>query len=207
MILALDTATTTGWAAGRPGERPIWGARRFPGGSTGEMLTIFRAWLESRCDELRPALIAFESPYIPRPSARFRGAPPLNPLTLRRLLAIVGMVEAVAWQRQIDCIERNPSEIAKFFLGNSRQGGRDAKKAATIKMCAIYGWQTVSDDAADALALWTMAEALTAPQLAARRGAGPLFIPTKENAPGASRGARSVKENPAPCQGQARSII
>jgi hypothetical protein len=176
MILALDQATVTGWAAGEPGTRPVWGARAFRARSTGEMLSLFRNWLIARCEEFHPSLICFESPYIPRGKPR-NGSPPLNPLTLRRLLAIAGTIEAVAWDQRIRCLEARAPEIEKFFVGRATRGDRAAKKKNTVSMCATYGWNTVSDDAADALALWAMAEATIAPALAQKRGAGPLFVP------------------------------
>ena len=170
MILALDTATTVGWAAGRPGETPVWGERSFDGrGGNGEVIGKFRQWLNQRCYDLKPTLIVFEAPYIP---GRFGKGPPMNAATLRRLLALAGEVEAVAWELRIRCLEATVGEISKFFLGNARQGGREAKKAATIKMCGLYGWETVSDNAADGLALWAYAEFVVSPEIASRRLAG-----------------------------------
>jgi hypothetical protein len=111
------------------------------------------------------------------------------------------MIEAVCWRQQIEVYEARPSEISKFFLGNAKQGGRANKKAATIKMCRLYGWDTVSDDAADALALFAYAEHTIAPQIGSRRHAsagrelplhGTLEIPrersgTAREAPGTNR--------------------
>ena len=76
-LLALDVATTTGWAYGAPGERPAWGHFRagMRGAAAGEVLALFRAWLEERCTAWRPSWIAFESPYVPRVTpARIRTA-------------------------------------------------------------------------------------------------------------------------------------
>lgn len=174
MILALDTATVTGWAAGNPGERPQWGSRHFiVKGGNGEVIAQFRHWLEARCDELRPDLVVFESPWVPRGLMS-------NALTLRRLMALAVTVEAVAWERRIKCREATPIEIAKFFIGT---GGlkREAKKAATIEMCRRYGFDVSDDNSADALALWCMAEARLSPAAARDRGVGPLFL--KNDAP------------------------
>jgi hypothetical protein len=185
MILTLDTATTTGWAAGVAGGSPEWGARTFAG-STGEVIGTFRYWLDARCTELRPSLIVFEAPYVPRVQkwTGKGGSPPMNPLTLRRLLSLAGQVEAVAWEHRIECREVTPREIAKFFLGSGRLMRRVEKKAATVQMCGVYGWHTVSEDAADALAIWAMAEATVSPAAArARRGEGPLFIPSNGERP------------------------
>lgn len=189
MILALDTATTTGWAAGKPGDTPKCGARRFGGGSTGEVIGLFRYWLNGRCDEFDPTLIVFEKPYIPRGG---RKGPMIPEATIRRLLGIAAQVEAVAWERKIACREASPLEIARFFIGTQTLK-RAEKKAATIAMCGRYGWLTESDDVADALALWAMAEATIAPKLAARRGEGPLFIPQTASAPRSARTRGALK--------------
>lgn len=181
MILALDTATVTGWAAGRPGSAPTWGARSFRGDSTGEIIAQFRYWLEARIVEHKPTLICFEAPYIPRQGPKFTG-PPLNAITLRRLLALAATVEAAAWEHRIPCREKTPLEISKFFIGTARLK-RVEKKAATVDMCRAYGWETVSEDAADALALWAMAEAALDPAAARARGIGPLFVPTAKKKP------------------------
>lgn len=169
VVLALDTATTVGFAFGEIGATPTWGAWNFTSkGGTGEVLHKFRRQLVATCDEVKPILIVYESPYVPR---QFYNGPPINPTTLRRLFALVGVVDEVAWGLGVECLEATVPEIAKFFLGNAKQGGRAAKKAATIKMCQLYGWDTVSDDAADALALWCLAEHTIAPQIGSRRSA------------------------------------
>ena len=62
-------------------------------------------------------------------------------------------------------------------------------------MCRRYGWDVEdNDDAADSLALWHYAESNVAPDIALRRGAGPLFLPEKPNAPPivTDRGALSL---------------
>lgn len=185
MIIALDIATAVGWASGRPGDEPEWGARNFAGkGGTGEVVAKFRAWINERCYTLKPTLVVFESPYVPVPrAARFvragtdpasapPGPPPMNPLVLRRLLGMIATVEAVCFELRIPCAESTSAEITKFFTGRARWGSREAKKAETIRVCSIYGWTTVSDDAADALALWHLAEFKVSPEIASRRRAG-----------------------------------
>jgi hypothetical protein len=196
MILALDTATVTGWAAGNPGDEPTWGSRDFtsPGGN-GEVIAKFRHSLNGLCYKFKPTTIVFESPYIPRPNFNRRpgaGPPPMNALTLRRLLTLTGIVEEVAWELRIECLEATAAEIMKFFLGTGRvAGGRPAKKAATIAMCQRYGWATVDEDACDALALWTMAEGIIDPRAASRRGDGPLFIAPRPRSSGVKLGGKS----------------
>lgn len=219
MILALDSATTCGFAYGRPGEQPVWGAWNFTSkGGTGEVLHKFRRRLVATCEEIKPTLIVFESPYIPRQFYQAQDdGPPLNAKTLRRLYQLVGVVEEVAFGRKVECLEATVSEIASFFLGNARQGGREAKKAATIKMCRLCGWHTISDDAADALALWCLAEHTIQPQIGSRRSAsahrelpihGTLAAPAeKSDAPKAATPGRRSKAPEGQNQCQSRLII
>jgi len=189
-ILALDVATTTGWAYGLPGARPQWGHFRAgkPGTPSGAIAAAFRTWLDDRCEEWQPRAVVFESPYVPEVTPRRvrttqgravwtmpGGQPPININTLRRLITLCGLVEMTAAERRLVCREEAPNVICRHFTGHGSWGGRAAKKAATIKMCQVYGWATSDDNEADALALWVYAEAALAPRHAARRGAGPLF--------------------------------
>jgi hypothetical protein len=192
-VLALDVATTTGWACGPPGSRPTWGsfraAGRDRGVETGEVLHRFRLWLDERLGDWRPAWVVFEAPYVPRTApTRIRTrtgevvatlppkSPPIDIKVLRRLISLCGLVEMVAWQHKIACREEASNVICRHFTGHGSWGGRAEKKAATQRMCAVHGWAGVTEDEADALALWVYAEAVLFPPAALRRGAGPLFI-------------------------------
>jgi|SRR5882672_7070822 len=179
MILTLDTGAITGWASGNPGDEPRWGAEDFHAKTTGEVLYRLRSWLGGKCIEIEPDLIAFESPYVPRIGKR---GPPPNAKTIRRLHAFAGCVEEVGWELGIKVYEVSILDIAQFFIG-TRTLRREQKKAATVEMCRRYGWPTGCDNEADALAIWCMAEAQIAPLIAARRGAGPLFIPRNSARP------------------------
>lgn len=186
MILALDPATTVGWAAGEPGSTPQWGSRRFDGKATGQVVGMFRHWFNQRCYDLHPTLVVFEAPYVPRPGA----AVPMNPAVLRRLLGIVATIEACCWELRIRCNEVTTLEASRFFIGTQRLK-RDEKKLRTIETCRHYGWNVDNDNEADALAIWAMAECSVDPQATLRRGSGPLFMPKQPNAPPtvADRGA------------------
>lgn len=186
-LLALDVATTTGWAYGLPGDRPEFGHYRSgrPRDGAGEILSQFHTWLYRCCADWQPRMVVFEAPYVPRVAPRKvrtrtgqvvstvpSGAPPIDIHVLRRLLAMCGLVEMVTHEQNIPCREEASNIICKHFTGNGSWGGRANKKAATQKMCAVYGWPNVSEDEADALALWVYAEAVLYPR---SRSAGPLF--------------------------------
>lgn len=182
-LLALDQATKTGYAYGRPGEQPVFGSRDFGGGpgGNGEVIDKFRGWLLEICYEIKPRAICFESPYVPRPKKNPQpGDMMINPLTLRRLFAIAGEVEAVAWRLQIECLEATTIEICKFFTGRGSHGGPDNKKAALMARARQYGWDVQDTDAADAVGLWAMAENIFDPVASSRRGDGDLSLPMAE---------------------------
>lgn len=170
MILALDNATRLGFAHGVVGGAPSWGSQDFGRGrSNGEVLSAFRAWLVAKIEATRPTLVCFESPYMPVGNNPF--AAPANALTIRRLYAFAGITEAVCFERHLRCAEARPSEITKAFLGGPAPRGRQAKKAATVKMCRLLGFAVDDDDQADALALWCYAEAQFSPSMISHRRA------------------------------------
>lgn len=184
MILALDIATHVGWCQGAPGSAPQYGTADFTSKSgTGEVCARFRFFLMDKVLALKPTLIAFESPYVPvprgpqivragtAPARAFKGPPPMNPMVLRRLLAMVGLVEEIAFERAIKCRECVSGEFVKFWTGKGSWGGRDAKKEAVMRVCRQRGFSPPDDNAGDALALWHYAEATIAPEIASRRAA------------------------------------
>lgn len=180
VILALDTATTTGWAYGRPGDEPQFGSRSFAGpGGNGEILCKFRIWLAEMCRLNRVGMICYEQAYIPMPKRKDdkKQTFVMNPKTVELLYSLTGEVQSVAWQLRIKCFQATTLEICKFFTGRGSHGGRDQKKAAIIARANQYGWACTDSDAADALALWAMAENIINPGASSRRGDGELFLP------------------------------
>ena len=182
-ILALDIATTTGAAYAAPGERPQWWHQRFgkPGAANGEIGRLFASWLSWLISETKPEWLIFESPFVP---------PKLNNNTIRRLYGIAFIAESQAFRYGIECREVDTASVAKFFTGKARWKpasnvitSRDAKKAATRRVCERYGWTSVTEDEADALAVLVYAEALIYPEAAIKRGSfGPLFTAPNKTA-------------------------
>jgi hypothetical protein len=168
-ILTIDIATTSAAAFAVTGERPLWCHERFgkPGASAGEVGARFEYWLESLAAEHLPGYLIFESPFA---------RPPLRDVVIRRLYGMAMVAEVVGHRRGMAVREVDTPSVAKFFTGQARWGSREAKKAATKRVCARYGWSPVTEDEADALAVLAYAEALIDPSAAARRGLGPLFV-------------------------------
>jgi hypothetical protein len=197
MILALDNATRLGFCHGIVGAPPVWGSHNFGRNrSNGEVLSAFRAWLIEKLDATGASIVAFESPYMPTgPNNPF--AAPANALTIRRLYAFAGFTEAVCHERRVKCYEARPSEITRHFLGGPAPRGREAKKAATVKMARLLGFDVADDDEADAVALWNYAEAQFAPAMISRRRAAAgieidLHAPETMNAPRRRTTGRSM---------------
>ena len=171
MTLALDLATRTGWATGRFGMPPSWGAVEFGRGrSNGEVLAAYRGWLNGQITALEPQIIAFESPFVPTGNSEF--AKPRNALTVRRLFGFAAVTELTCIERRLRCYEARPTEISRRFLGGPVPKKRDEKKAATVAMARQLGFAVDNDDEADAVALWCFAESVFEPRMVSRRRAG-----------------------------------
>jgi len=190
-ILALDIATTTGYAFAEPGGVPEFKAFRavppVDAGGDGDVYVAFERWLNELIDRLDPAIVVFESPYLPRASAGrtvrsatgtvlYKTQPAqINMHTIRRLLVLCGIAEKVAAERRLICREEDTRTIQKTFTGYGG-GKRVEKKAAVMRVCRLYGWNVTNDNEADALALLVSAEAILFPMV--RRSTGTLFAST-----------------------------
>ena len=183
-ILALDPAAVTGWCLGVAGEQPEYGHVRLapPGSSIGRELAELRKFVETKLATEPVTAICFEAPYVPVPrKPRFgkagnavvqgAGPPPMNALTVRRLSALAGVIEMVAWEYGILCREVTTQQASAYFTGHGRWGGRAQKKAAVVAMAKRFGWAVENDNDADALAIFCFAESVLAPTV--RRSAGP----------------------------------
>jgi Holliday junction resolvasome RuvABC endonuclease subunit len=183
--LALDPGGLCGFAVGELGGEPRWGTRKGArNASTGEALSSFASWLRELLLAERPDVVAFESPYVPHRGAEI----PRNAATVRRLHSYAGMIEAVCWRLKIRVYEARPSEICRHFTGQGSWGGREQKKAATVRACMAFGWDVAGQvDAADGLSLWCYAEQILDPvaasQRRARLGMELSLHPPNENAP------------------------
>ncbi len=171
-IATFDLATVTGWAYGEPGGKPLYGHRRNggrPGAPVGAILADFEDWLVRHLDQLHPSVIYYEAPFLPRTAN-------INPATVLVLYGLRGMLVAEAHRRDLAARDVNISQITKHFTGFSwGHMGRAEKKAATIRMAALYGWPVETDDEADALAVLVFAENQIDPVAARARSAGPLW--------------------------------
>jgi len=162
-ILALDLATTTGWAYGRPGGKPNSGAVRFskPGAGRAETYRAFLVWL-TRFVAMTPcALITYESPAQP---LLMMGRTNID--TIKRLIGMAENLEEWAHER-IELREASVQQVRAHFIGSNRHKRDDAKRL-TIQRCRDLGWDVDGDDAADACALWSYQVCCLRPDVAAK---------------------------------------
>ena len=147
-ILALDIATTTGWAFGEPNTEPEWGSASFRGGSLGARISRFEDWIDQMIGGLAPHYVVIEKPLM------VRYIPNLD--TSRLLLGFTGVVEKLCYRRDVRVCEAHNAEWKKAFIGHASRKGRSIK-ADCIAKCAQHGWHVDDDNEADALGIWSHA--------------------------------------------------
>jgi len=173
-VLALDIATTTGWAFGDAGEKPQHGTFTCP--STGEDLgrfgAAYRGFLTNLIRERRPKLVVFEAPILPPPKfdkAKGRVVQFTNLTTVRKLNGLLMVTELVAGDEGVRCEEITAGQWRHAFLGQSYpHGGKsDDLKRAAIAACRQMKWEPNGPDDADALGIWFVVTRINDPKFAA----------------------------------------
>lgn len=140
-ILALDVASATGWAwRARGMSLPEYGLWKL-GGPRGfaRMFDLLDGFL----DERAPMLVAFESPLL-----RHSGG-----AAARKLLGLLGVVEAVCARRGVSCREQHRQTVMRLVLGRG-----NADKDAVLAWARGHGLEPETHDVADALALLRYSE-------------------------------------------------
>ena len=162
MILALDLATTTGWAIGEPGEQPESGVLRFGRGNTthGQIAAEAIAWMIEFLSDRRPEQIVFEQPLPPN----FTG----GHTTLNTAMITMGLpflLQGIAYKLGMFNVEAvRVSDVRIFFIGANMKSAE--AKQATFDRCQKLGFNPADDNASDALALWCFQCAKVKPELA-----------------------------------------
>jgi hypothetical protein len=163
-ILALDIATTTGWARGRVGERPKAGSIRFgkPEASANAVFAHCLSWLSNTLEpQPRPDIIVVESMLSPEAKVGNTSRDVRD-----RLAGLHGIVRAVAFLRGVYTVnEAGVGQVRAHFIGASNLKRAIAKREV-VDTCCRLGWLSAAtdDNAADALALWSYAVALIDPE-------------------------------------------
>ncbi|MDF3606532.1 hypothetical protein PE067_10510 [Paracoccus sp. DMF-8] len=166
-ILCLDLATTTGWASGVPGERPVSHKVRFgkTGADDGEVIGKLMQWLGDYITSTDFGMVVFEAPVGPGMAGR------TNFKTMARLVGMCKAVEAVCYLHNVPVYQASAATIRKEVLGTGRP---ENPKAAVMAEMRARGFDPADDNEADALALYFYASALlsdhtTKPRKAATR--------------------------------------
>jgi hypothetical protein len=182
-VLALDLATTTGWAWGEVGGTARFGAIRLgpPGADRGTRGSAMLVWLSDFFKIERPDLVVVEAPLAPAVMRRIGAT---NDTALM-LLGLPMVVETVCHLRGVKPPKLvKVQDVREAFLGKrtfrdehnpltgKRVKSRAIAKSATMEMCRRLGYGVSSDDEADAIALWHYGCSLLNPRQAALMGEG-----------------------------------
>lgn len=147
-VLALDIASSVGFAVGEAGRAPIWGTHRLPkpfdANDFGQRFVAFDQWLSDMIAAHQPSIVAFEEPIAPRGVNMVS-----NWTTIRFLIGLVSIAELAAHRAGCDTCEANVSTVKKHWGGSGR-----ADKSDMIAACARMGWRVATDHEADAIGLW-----------------------------------------------------
>lgn len=170
-ILALDIATTCGWARGRLGAAPIAGSQRF-GKTNASNNAVFGnalTWIARELEpQPRPDIVIVESMLSPQAKVGHTSAD-----TRDRLAGLHGIVRAAAYLRGVYTIdEARVGQVRAHFIGHANLK-RDEAKRLVMQRCGQLGWQAIDNNAGDALALWSFAVAGLDPDWALQLS--PLF--------------------------------
>ena len=169
IIVALDIATVTGFAYGRPDKTPKFDSVRFakPGASRAACHRAFREWLDATWNVRghQPDLIVYEAPI----GSLMKGATHIE--TIKRLIGMCEHLEE--WcHGKIELREANVAQIRHHFIGDNPRSKQ--AKAMTIARCNKLKWMVNNDNEADALALWDFQVCCLRPDIATQRT--PLFL-------------------------------
>ena len=168
-VLALDLSTVTGWAVGKPGEKPRFGHIRFvkAGAARPRVYRAFRSWLDETWNvrDHQPDLIVYESPAVPMlMSGR------TNIDTVRLLTGLAEHLEEWAYE-VCNLREAAVKDVRVHFIGRNLKS--KIAKPMTVERCHQLGWPVETDDEGDACALWDYQCSWLRPELAFKTT--PLF--------------------------------
>ena len=170
LIIALDIATKTGWAMGKPGEIPTCGSHRF-GQAHSEPHEVFGAalkWFSEFLREHRVDTLIVEQ-MLPPDAMKNKTSRAVRD----RLAGLHGVMLGVAQLRGVgEIAQASVGDIRAHFIGD-RSARRETAKREVMRQCEMQGWAAPDDNAADACALWSYACTLIRPELGLR--VVPLF--------------------------------
>jgi len=172
-VLALDPATRTGFAFGRPDGKPEIGSVAF--GREHDVLAdcYGRAvrWWRTCVWSRRAHALVIEPPI---PPGELWGKS--NYQSTQRIHGLHAIFIGLASEAKMVVLEAPTQTWRKYFLGDGRMKREQAKLAA-VRLCRALKWGdplTLDDNAADAAGMWAYGCAKLAPTKALR--VEPLFL-------------------------------
>ena len=156
-VLALDASRYIGSAYFKSSDAPplcrTWKAKdSWLSDEYGSYFAETEQWLEDMLTFFHPDVLAFESPILLQ-RREGRGTDEQN---VRRLVGVVSIIEKVAYQRKIKCLEIH-NQTAKSFMGVA---GRKAEgetpamyKSRMIVAVAALGYECADSHQSDAVAI------------------------------------------------------
>jgi hypothetical protein len=166
-VLALDLASVSGYAWGKPGAIPKVGHQRFAkiGESRAAAYRRFTLWLDLFVSARKTDLIVFESPAVPTFMA---GQSNINTVKL-----LIGLCEILEWwcHGKVELREASVGQVRAYFIGRNLKSA--IAKPLTLQRCRERGWTVETSDEADAAALWAYQCAMLRPDVGTRET--PLF--------------------------------
>lgn len=184
-ILTLDLSTRdVGWACSNGMPIPAYGLLAFPGmKDLGKLYAACRNSIEKLIETHDPELIVFCM-------ALFNS----QQTAAKALICLQGIVELVAYDMSVDCLDANEMQVRKAILGRGTFAERNPRypgptpdgkrpermwmngsknaKLAVMKWCADQGYDPASHDVGDALVLLRFAQQQTAKP---KKQWGPVF--------------------------------
>ena len=158
-ILALDLATCTGYARGKPGELPQCGTVRFgeEDASANAVFAHALTWASKFLEpKPRPHAIIIESML---PPTALKGE--TSRATRDRLAGLHGIIRAVAYCRGIYTI----NEVSVLTVRKHFCGSQNSSKHSVYEKCRMLGWSVPDMNASDAAATWHFACSLIDPRI------------------------------------------
>lgn len=156
-VLSLDCSSFVGWAFFRSADdrTPHCRTKPFPDcwldDAYGKYFSEVEEWLLGMLMTYQPEIVVFESPVLVSRREN-RGTDEQN---VRRLVGVVSVIEKVAYQRMVRCIEVH-NQTAKAFMdvaGRRRQDETQAQyKSRMVAAVTAMGFDVADDHQADAVA-------------------------------------------------------
>jgi|SRR5262245_2536464 len=179
-VLALDIASTCGWARGPIGGEPQCGSVRFAKPGASQLAICGRAleWAIATIKDPLPDVIAIEG-LLPPAALKMRSNEE------HELLGhLHGIMLGVAFMRGVYKVHKHHLKaIRGHFLYGIPYGKGEAKQV-TVRKCRSLGWlEAADDDAADACAVWSYQVSLLDPEHVVR--ISPLFQKVRRTGVGA----------------------